>query len=183
MIIFCVASEAAGFTRNDSTSTYTRADLAFIFGGQIQNDNFLYNPGFTFQASCGIMVNEYFGLGAGAGHQVFRNEKFIPLFVEAIGYKKPGENASFIKMQAGFSPGWYTGNTHTEGYDYRGGLFFDAGFGRKLPVGTRSSVVFHCSYRHQCAKISFTSSGSHEYDQRINYDMIVLLLSFQLMNK
>jgi len=183
IIIFCFATEATGFPRSDSTSTYLRADLAFIFGGQIHNDNFLYNPGFVFQGSYGTMVNEYFGLGAGAGHQVFRNEKFIPLFVEAIGYKKPGRNAAFLKMQTGYSIGWYNGNTDTEGYDYKGGIFFDAGFGRKLPAGLRSSVMFHCSYRHQCAKINYTSPGSNEYDQRLNYDMILLSLSFQFMNK
>lgn len=96
---------------------------------------------------------------------ITRNEKFIPLFAEVIGYKKPGKNASFIKMQAGYSVGWYTGNMYKEGYDYKGGLIFDAGIGRKLPVGNRSSLMFHCSYRHRYAKIDFTSPVQNEYSK------------------
>lgn len=183
MIIFCFPSEAIDSIEPDSVNTYQRADMSFIFGGQIQNDNFLYNPGFGIQGSYGIMINEALGLGAGTGYQAFRNEKFIPVFIEVIGYKKPGVNASFLKMQAGYSIGWYTGNTNTEGYDYKGGFCFDAGFGRKFPVGRRSSVMFHCSYRHQCARIDFTSPVSHEYGQKLHYDMIVILLGLNFINK
>ncbi len=167
----------------DSLRTYKRADLSFIFGGQIHNDNFLYNPGFSFQAVYGIMVNELLGIGAGAGHQVFRNEKFIPLFLEVSGYRKPGKNSSFLKTQAGYSVGWYTGTTGMEGYDYRGGLFFDAGFGRKFPLGRKSDVLFHCSYRHQCARVDYSSPSLQEYDQKLHYDMIVFHLGFNFRNK
>ncbi len=167
----------------DSLRTYTRADLSFIFGGQIHNDNFLYNPGFSFQAVYGIMVNELLGIGAGAGYQVFRNEKFIPVFLEVSGYRKPGKNSSFLKTQAGYSVGWYTGTTGMEGYDYRGGLFFDAGFGRKFPLGRKSDVMFHCSYRHQCARVDYNSPSSREYDQKLHYDMIVIHLGLNFRNK
>lgn len=68
-------------------------------------------------------------------------------------------------MQAGYSVGWYTGNMYKEGYDYKGGLIFDAGIGRKLPVGNRSSLMFHCSYRHRYAKIDFTSPVQNEYSK------------------
>ncbi|MBN2275754.1 MAG: hypothetical protein JXK95_15600, partial [Bacteroidales bacterium] len=118
----------------DSLITYQRADLSYVFGCQIYNDNFQYDPGFSFQGSFGMMINEFVGFGIGAGHQVFQHEKFIPLFVEAVGYKKDKCNTPFVKMQAGYSIGWHTGTVDMEGYRYRGGFHFDAGIGRKFPV-------------------------------------------------
>ncbi|HOB84716.1 MAG TPA: hypothetical protein PLB27_01185 [Bacteroidales bacterium] len=43
--------------------------------------------------------------------------------------------------------------------------------------------MFHCSYRHQCASVEYDSPSSHEYDQKLHYDMIVIHLGLNFMNR
>ena len=161
----------------DSLHVYQRIDISYCFGGQVYNDNFIYNPGISFQYVYGFMQNKYVGIGIGYGFQTFKNERFTPLYLEAIGYKKKNTNTSFIKMQIGYSIGWYEGNVNLIGYKYSGGFFIDTGVGRKISLNNGFSLFFHWSYRHQFAKIEYEVFGTQQYSEILNYDMLVISLS------
>jgi hypothetical protein len=160
----------------NSLSTYQRFDATYIFGGQVYKNNFIYKPGFSFQTSFGIRLNESVGIGAGMGYTNMKDVHFMPIFVEAIGCRKNRLSAPTIKMQIGYAPGWDTGDLKPAGYSFRGGFYIDAGLGRKIPVNSEYSLYFHWSYRHQFARTDYEIFGGQDYTEVLNYDMIVISL-------
>ncbi len=168
--------DAADFNKLDSLNKYQRIDISYIFGGQVYNNTLNYNPGYSLQLSYGIMMNESVGFGFGIGHITLENERFLPVYLEAIGYKKNKESSPLIKMQVGYSFGWYSGSVIMNDYDFMGGFYFDAGVGRKISINDNYSLFFHWSYRHQFARMEYEVYGSQNYTEALNYDMLVISL-------
>jgi hypothetical protein len=171
-------SLAADPVKPDSVKRYLRVDLSYAFGGQIYNNNLIYNPGFSVQTAHGIMLNESVGIGLGAGYMVLQDERFIPVFFETTGCRKNKSNTSFIRMQVGYSFAWYAGPMEAENYQYHGGVYLDAGLGRKIQINSRYSASFSCSYRHQFARLEYEVFGGQTYRDEVNFDMIVITLGF-----
>jgi|WetSurMetagenome_2_1015567.scaffolds.fasta_scaffold06551_5 hypothetical protein len=163
-------------TAQDTIPRYQRLDAAYLFGGQIYNNSLVYNPGVSIQITYGRMLNESVGVGLGTGYTGLEHENFIPVFIEAIGYKKNKASTPLIKMQAGYSFAWYSGNMEINGYDFHGGIYFEAGMGRKIAVNQTCSVLFQCAYRHQFAHMKYKIFGGADYNQAMNYDLIVISL-------
>ncbi|MBN2486939.1 MAG: hypothetical protein JXB34_13265 [Bacteroidales bacterium] len=161
----------------DSLNVYQRLDVSYTFGGQVYNDNFTYNPGIAVFCVTGLMPNDNIGLGFVYGFHSMQNERFIPLGAEVIGYKSGNKGNSFIRMQAGYSIGWYQGETSLVGHNYSGGLFVDAGIGRKIYLADDLSVMFTLSYRHQFAKTEYEIFGKQTFTETLNFDMLVISLS------
>jgi hypothetical protein len=162
--------------RPDSMKHFQRLDVSYIFGGQIYNNNFIYNPGFAFQASYGIKINQFVGVAAGIGYSALQDERFLPVFCEISGCKKNKTNTPTIHMQIGYAYGWYSGDMQVEGYEFHGGMYIDAGFGRKISLNRDYSVLFHWSYRHQFAHMDYKVFGGQDYTEALNYDMFVISL-------
>ena len=179
VILFCsflLQIKAQDTLKQVSRLIYQRIDASYVFGGQIYNNNFIYNPGFSFQASYGILLNESVGIGAGVGYYKLQDEHFMPVFVEAVGCRKNKASSPMVKMQLGYSPGWYSGNMQVAGYQFKGGIYIDAGLGRKIPVNKAYSFYFHWSYRHQFARMEYEVFGGQHYTESLNYDMVVITL-------
>lgn len=176
LLVFALSLCALVGKGQDSIPEYQRLDVSYIFGGQVYNNSMIYNPGFSFQGAYGRMINESVGLGIGTGYMHFEHENFIPLFVEVMGYKKNKPSTPLIKMQVGYSFAWYAGNMEIQGYDFKGGVYFDAGLGRKISINTNYSVLFHLSYRHQFAHMKYEIFGGQDYKEAMNYDMLVITL-------
>lgn len=176
LIFFRNQSQAADPENTDSLNRYQRVDLSYVFGGQVYNNNLIYNPGFSLQTSFGRMLNESVGVGMGCGYVALQDERFLPVFAEAVGYKKNKTSTPVIKMQIGYAFGWYAGPMEAEGYKFRGGVYLDAGLGRKIQVNSRYSVFFHWSYRHQFAHMEYEVFGGRKYTEGMNYDMLVISL-------
>ena len=154
--------------------TYQRIDASYVFGAQLYNDNFLYNPGYSFQLTHGFKVHDDVNLGLGTGYLSLENERFIPFHFEVLGYKKKKKNAPFVKFQLGYSIGWNQATTSMDGYKMRGGVYFNAGLGRRIELNDKFSVLFHWSYVHQSASMEYEVFGGYEYEEELNYDMILL---------
>jgi hypothetical protein len=151
-------------------------DASYIVGAQVYNNNFIYNPGYGFQVSYGINFNESVGIGLGTGYSSLQDEHFVPFFIEALGSRKKKTGSSVIMMQLGYALGWYSGDVPSQGYDFGGGMFIDAGLGRKITISKEYALYFHWSYRHQFAKMEYEVFGGQAYSEGINYDMIVISL-------
>ena len=176
MLVICFCTAHAQKTLNpDSLTLYQRLDASYVFGGQIYNNNFIYNPGFSFSASMGLKLNESVAVGAGAGYYKLENENFIPLFVEATGCRKNKENSPMITMQVGYAPAWSAGHLQ-QNYKFRGGIYIDAGMGRRYNVNKNLALYFHWSYRHQFARMEYQIFGDQQYSEALNYDMLVISL-------
>jgi hypothetical protein len=157
-------------------TTYQRFDASYVFGGQVYNNNFIYNPGFSFQSTYGIQLNESVAVGLGTGYTFLKDEHFMPFFIEASGSRKNKYGSPTVTMQFGYAHGWYTGDIPNVNYDFRGGFFIDAGLGRKIPINRGYSFYFHWSYRHQFARMSYEVFGGQEFTESLNYDMLVISL-------
>jgi len=175
LFVFILQTNAQD-TSQVAVHRYQRLDVSYIFGGQIYNNNLIYNPGFSMQASYGLQLNESVGIGLGAGYFAMHDEHFMPFFIETLGVRKNKASSPMVSMQIGYSLGWYAGEIEVEGYEFRGGAFIDAGLGRKININREYSIFFHWSYRHQFARMSYEVFGGKSYTEGLNYDMIVISL-------
>lgn len=155
---------------------YQSIDASYIVGAQVFNDNFIYNPGYSFTGSYGVFINKNLAIGLGSGYKAFENETFLPVYGEILGYKKNKKNIPFVKMQIGYAHAWSKNQAELTGYTFKGGLFISAGMGRKIAINDKLSVMLHWSYQHQFAKMQYTIFNSTSHTEILNYDMIVISL-------
>ncbi len=183
LIVFTNTAHAKK-TKKDTLQSYQTINASYAFGGQIYNDNFIYNPGASFQASFGFKISKDLQVGIGTGYMSFEDENFIPIYFEVLGYKKKKKrNSPYIRMQMGYSLGWNDSFPSDINYEYNGGAFIDVGIGQKIPFNKKYAVLFQCSYRHQFASMEYDTYGTESYTQNLNYDMIVFTLGFMANNK
>jgi len=161
-------------TRED----FIRLDIAYIIGGQVYNDNFLYNPGFNLYGTYGIYLNERVSTGLGTGVQLFRDEKFIPVFIELSGFISKKKNTRLLSFQFGYSFAWSESLRNLTNSRLNGGIYLNAGFGRKFYLNEVISIILNISYRHQFAEFQYEVFNLSNYRERINYDMLVIGTSF-----
>jgi len=164
--------------KQNSTS---RIFVSYLFGGQIYNDHFLYNPGLSAQYTQSYKVSKSFEAGLGVGYISMINESFIPIYLEAFGYKNKSYNSPFIKFQMGYSPAWYKNKEFPSDYQLSGGLYFSAGLGRKIRLRNRYSVLFYWSYCHQSGSINYLIFGNNDYYSSVSYDYF--MISFGMMRE
>lgn len=189
IIALTMMFSSAGFAQveteegKERLKKYHKLNLSYIIGGQLYNDNFLYSPGYSFSVVNGILLNKNVSLGLGVGGQFFKEEKFLPIYFDLTAYKnskKHKKHSSFINTQLGYAIGWNTALSNMETYDFNGGVFISAGLGRKTKISDELSVMFQASYRHQFAELSYKVSGVKNYEETLNYDMLVLTVSLIL---
>lgn len=157
---------------------YTRLDIAYIFGAQVYNDNFLYNPGYSLYGAYGIFIGDRISAGLGTGIQFFSDEKFIPVFIDLTGLVSKKRNTRTVFMQCGYSFAWSNALKNFTNSWLNGGIYLNAGFGRQFYISEGFAIVLHISYRHQFAEIEYEIFDQHNYSERINYDMLVIGSSF-----
>jgi len=66
--------------------------MSYIFGAQIYNDNVLYNPGVSVLFTQSYSLSGNIDLGVGSGYTSMGNERFVPFYLEAYGFKKMSSN-------------------------------------------------------------------------------------------
>lgn len=164
--------------KKDKPKYYYRLDASYIFGGQVYNDNFTYNPAIGGQFSIGRLLNKHVALGTGVGLQYFDDERFVPIFLEATGFKKSKSNSGYIKMQVGYSYAFANSSAYMDDYELNGGAFFDAGIGKKFELKNDYHLHFQVSYRHQFAELEYDIFNDKDFTTALNYDMLVLSLGF-----
>jgi hypothetical protein len=165
--------------REKTSPLSSRLSLSYLVGGQLFNDHFLYNPGISALFTESYRITGSFEAGLGSGYVSLIDERFVPVYLEAFGYKKKGKNSPVIRFQAGFSSAWF-GNEHFSAeYKLKGGLYFTAGMGRKIDLKNRYSILFLWSYYHQSGSINYQVFNGDNYSTPVNYDMIQL--SFGIM--
>ncbi len=174
LLSFC---QILGFSQeNDSTKELyrlrTRLDVSYLFGGQLYNDNFIYNPGYNIQFTNSLQLHKDFEVGIGTGYTSLVNERFVPIYIETLGYKKNKKNSPFIKFQVGYSFGWNNNTSSLQNYKMKGGIYFNAGVGRKIELNERYSVLFHWGYCHQFASLEYNIFEGREYSESVSFDML-----------
>jgi hypothetical protein len=182
-IMILLMSAALSQESEDPDTTldhFIRLDLAYIIGGQLYNDNFLYNPGFNIYGTYGLDIHKRMSVGLGTGLQQFRNEKFIPVFIDITGRISKKNNTRLISLQGGYSFAWSESLKNLTDSKLNGGIYIGAGFGRKFYLNKAFSIIASISYRHQFAEIEYEVFNLKNYRERINYDLLVISISFLL---
>lgn len=160
--------------------TYQSFNVSYNFGGQVYNDNFIYNPGFAVSYSIGKQVHEDVAVGLGGGYLSLSKERFVPLFIEVYGNKKSKENAPFIRFQAGYSLGWNDEVGMNQNYELEGGAYINLGMGRRIVMNDKLTMLFHWSYCHQFAEMEYNIFNGADYSEVLNYDMLQISLGIIL---
>jgi hypothetical protein len=157
----------------------SKLSLSYIAGVQLYNDYILYNPGYSVLFTESYRLVDNVEIGMGSGYLSLQNERFIPVYIDAVGYKKNSINTPVIRFQLGYSAAWFRMVTEFSDYKLAGGLYFSAGMGRQFRLNDRYSVLFHWSYCHQSARALYQVFGIPDYAEGVNYDMI--RLSFEII--
>lgn len=177
LILF--AQEAAALSQEQSELDgngrfSSRLDVSYMFGGQLYNDHFVYDPGVAVQFTQNYKVSESLEAGIGAGYISLMNENFIPIYIEALGYKKNIRNPPVIRFQLGGVVAWLNTENYPSDYSMDGGIFFSAGMGRKIPLKNRYSILFQWSITHISARFNYQIFGISDFTSLANYDMLQL---------
>lgn len=176
LILFLTINSLQAQSRENENhkKSIQKLNISYVFGGQIYNDNFIYNPGVSMEASYGFKVSKDVSIGLGTGYMGLSDENFIPVFIETIGYHERKGRHRYIKFQGGYSFAWSNESYTRENYDINDGIFFDFGLGREWEINNNLSLTVQTSYRHQFATMKYTMFGNQEFNDVINYDMLVL---------
>jgi hypothetical protein len=163
--------------------SYQKFEVGYMFGGQVYNDNFRYNPGVQGQGVFGFHISKRFNAGIGIGYYQLTNERFMPIFAEVNGYTKGNDKISnIITMQLGYSPGWYKQQVGFDGYNFNGGIYFDAGLGLQIKISDLIAGYFKLSYKHQFAHITYELFNGTNHTEALNYDLLNIAFGIKFSN-
>lgn len=178
-IVILLLSFATASAKGDKYShqlfgkeSYQSLSGSYVFGAQIYNDNFLYNPGGAIQASGGWKIHKDLFAGIGTGYTQLQKERFVPIYLEAIGFRKKKAKSTFVKFQTGYSYGWMEQETYQQDFEMKGGLYFSACIGQKIPVNDQFSLLFQLAYTHQYGLMEYEVFGSKDYQSELNFEML-----------
>lgn len=180
LFIFIVFNSCWVHAQQDSVKIlvpdYQRISFGYVFGGQVYNQNFSYNPGVDLQGVYGLQLSKRVGVGLGIGYYALEHERFLPVFAEFQGRMRKSNHSPVLSMQMGYSHAWFEGNDDIAGFDFNGGIYFAAGYGMQFQVLQKMHVLFNVAYRHQFAQIAFPTFANDNYTEEANYDMLVISL-------
>lgn len=151
---------------------HAHIDAAYIIGGQVYNDNFLYNPGIAILGSYGRSISKRVSLGIGTGVLLFEDVTFLPAYAEFTGYRSGKKNPGFIAMQLGYSHGWNHSLEEFNDYRFGGGLMVGGGFGKRFEICKAFDLAVFFIYRHQFARVEYEVFDSYRYREELNYDLL-----------
>lgn len=180
--VFSVLTLNIGYSQDEedlfSLDFYKKVSASYIFGGQLYNNSFIYDPGYSLNVSIGTKLNRDIKLGVGSGLINLSTEHFTPVFAELIAYKGKKDNTPFISFQAGYA--WVTDSQTDDftNYKLQGGVYFNAGMGRKIDVNEHSAILISWSYCHQFASMEYKLYDRTDYHEPINYNMLFLSVAY-----
>lgn len=174
MIVLCCVAISNNTLAQNKKDLIQRVNISYVFGAQVYNDNFIYNPGIAVEGALGLRLSDDVSMGFGTGYMGLSNENFIPIFIEAIGYHERKGRHRYMKFQGGYSLAWSNDSHTKEDYDIDNGLFFDLALGRHWSINEKLKLSIQTSYRHQFASLHYTAFGSQEFNDVVNFDMIVM---------
>lgn len=158
----------------------SRFEALFIGGGQIYNDDLLYNPGLGFQFTQSYVLNKNLQVGLGSGYLSMEKIGFYPIYVDMLAYDTSDKKAPLVKMQLGYSFVQDKSTRNLKDYDTDGGVYFSIGLGRAWRINPESSFLINVSYSHQFSQLSYTIYHEKTFKQDSDYAMLVVSASILL---
>jgi hypothetical protein len=158
---------------------FVRLEGGLTLGGQVVSDILVYTPGYNLSYTYSVKSGENSGLGFGLGYIHFEDESFIPIFFDFTGFTGKKKRGSFINFQAGYAFGFSELYNSYQYYNYRGGICFGIGLGKKFKFSDSFSALIAVAYHHQFANVTYSYDGIRNIESSLNYEM--LRISFGIM--
>jgi hypothetical protein len=95
--------------------------------------------------SNGLTLSPYIYLGIGVGFDIWRDRKFIPVYLDFRSYFLKSVSSPFLYFNLGYSAGWMENNNQPE----FGGATAGIGAGGKFKLTGTKSIVVSLGYRFQ----------------------------------
>ncbi len=187
MLLLCTQTLAQGkgplsITDNDDEKRLEHyISTGLEVGGQIDTRDFVYKSGFNVQYSVEKAISNRLSYGLGTGYTQWQEESFVPVFALFRGLLSKKTGATFISARLGYAFGWNNNIDYFLGYDYRGGLMFSPGVGKKFVIDDKYAIMFSMNYKHQFATIEYNTLDNNSYEEQLNYDLLVFKLSFGII--
>jgi hypothetical protein len=152
----------------------TDIQVGMIAGGQILNQEFVYESGVMGQFGVTARLSPAIRLGLGLGLQSLEEETILPFFLDLKAQFKEGENAPFLGLNIGSSTGWSSFYDNLPGYEYEGGFYFSPYYSFQFLVSEEVNVLFSMGYIHQIAEVEYIMEFAEEYEERFSLDFLTL---------
>jgi len=180
-IIFLFSLPLVGVSAREEPEfeKFARLEGGLILGGQVVNDVLVYTPGVNLNYTYSIKTGNNSCFGIGAGFSNFKDESFIPVYFDFLGLTGKNRNNSYVNFQAGYAFGSSELYKVFQEYEFKGGICFGIGLGRRFKLNDKFSAVIDLSYRHQFASVRYSLNGTREVENNLNYDM--LFMNFGIM--
>ncbi len=151
-----------------------RLEGSFIVGSKSISSNNTYLSGGGLQYSYCLKSGHYLGFGFGAGAHLFKDEGFIPFYLDIIGMINKKRYSPFLICQTGYAFGW---SCEYDGYynaEFNGGIYLGIELGKRFRLNDDFSSYFSLSYRRQFASIDYEIDTLEKCHDKLGYTFLTI---------
>lgn len=143
-----------------------------LAGAQITTNSVYQKYGGGVYASLRNNLTDRIALGFGAGIEQLDRESLYPFYFEGRGILSDNAASGFLLVQAGYAAASNSGYENYEGYKYRGGGLFSAGWGYRWPLKNDHFVSISTSFRQQFIHLTYSGLNSFKFKERLSYSLV-----------
>ncbi len=178
--IFLKTNAKPDDTRVPEIEKCARLEGGFVIGSRFEKPDYTLKPGGILQYSYCLKSGQYLGFGLGAGVHFFKDEGFIPFYLDMIGLLKRNRNSPFVDLQVGYALGWNNAYNDFHNPEFRGGFLMGIGVGKKIRIDDRFAYYLSVSYKHQLASIRYDGEMQQEHFERLHYHLFIVSIGLML---
>jgi hypothetical protein len=149
--------------------------IGLLNGGQATTTKFYFKSGFGAYVSIGLKQdNSWISPIFHIGVEKIDTETLLPIGLEYNIRFKPTQNSGFMSFSGGYAFAFNPEFEDIDGYEYKGGLFFNPGWGYIWKLNNKSEFLTSVRYRHQFLSAEFYKQGIEKYTETFQYMFLQL---------
>ena len=149
--------------------------IGLLNGGQASTTKFYFKSGFGAYFSIGLKQDDsWISPILHIGVEKIETETLLPLGLEYNIRFKPSQNSGFMSFSGGYAFAFNPEFEDIDGYEYKGGLFFNPGWGYTWKLSNKSEFFTSVRYRHQFLSAEFYKQGVEKYTETFQYMFLQL---------